>query len=266
MTKDIDYSKYKRFFAFGCSFTFNGWPTWANLLAKEMPNATFYNYGISGAGNIYIASTISECNHIHKFNEDDLVIVLWSTFVREDRFINDRWQSHGSVMHTDFYDDSFRKKYFDIKGYIIRDLALIDLTNGYLESLPCDYYDMISVQPYGTQDGVDENSDKFINETIVPTYRKLLKRYKVSFFDVYPWNEYVINDDGVKDFHPSPLQGYNFLKTQGYKLSKSTYKYAVEETNFLFNPHRSQTLQERYNKLNHFTVPLTKAFKSKYGC
>lgn len=264
----INYSKYKRFFAFGCSFTNNGWPTWANLLAREMPGATFYNYGLSGAGNIYIAAKVAECSNVYKFNKDDLVIILWSTFVREDRFVNDRWESHGSVYYSHFYDDSFKKNYFDVKGYTIRDLALMELTNGYLNSLPCDHYDMISVNPNGTQDCLSDSSDdyRFINKEVIPTYKNLLSRYKVSYYDVYPWNEFVTTDDGHKDSHPSPLQAYNFLKILGYNMSKGTYDYAVQETEFLFNPHRQGTITERYLNLNYSGKPFLKTFKNKYGC
>ena len=32
----FDWTKYKRFFTFGCSFTCYMWPTWADIISKEM--------------------------------------------------------------------------------------------------------------------------------------------------------------------------------------------------------------------------------------
>lgn len=262
----LDYSKYKRFFAFGCSFTSHQWPTWANVIAQEMPGAIFYNYGITGAGNIYIASKISECNQVYEFCDTDLVMVMWSTFVREDRFLHDRWESHGSVLYNKFYDDNFKKKYFDLKGYVIRDLALIDLTAGYLQSLPCDYFDMLSVQPDMVQDALDNMTDdfKFIREECLPTYKKLLQKYKLTYYDFYPWNEHITMDDGHTDTHPNPYHAFQFLKLQGFNLSENTERYAKEETNFLKSSRRTQTIIARYANLNA-GIELKKTFKNKFG-
>lgn len=271
MTKDIDYSKYKRFFAFGCSFTNTGWPTWANLLSMQMPDAKFYNFGMSGAGNQFIASRISEVNKRYKFNEDDLVIILWSTFAREDKFVGDRWQCYGSVYFTGFYDKKYLEKYFDFKGAVIRDLALIDLTKGYLNSLPCTNFDMFSVFPSSIQDVVhtDENfmsSQKIIDDYILPVYKTYLENYKNSYYDIYPWDEYIISDLGIKDSHPSPLKAYEFLIDQGFKLSTETKKYAEEETIFLKNyKERKTTVEERYRgKLNMWPEKIS-LFAGRYG-
>ena len=49
-----EFKKYKRVFAFGCSFTCYRWPTWADLIGKQCEGAEFRNYGKSGAGNLFI--------------------------------------------------------------------------------------------------------------------------------------------------------------------------------------------------------------------
>ena len=46
----IDFNKYKRVFAFGCSFTNYIYPTWADLIMHEMPSAECYNFGKAGGG------------------------------------------------------------------------------------------------------------------------------------------------------------------------------------------------------------------------
>ena len=46
-----NWEKYKRVFAFGCSFTHYSYPTWANLIAYQNTDAEFYNFGKAGMGN-----------------------------------------------------------------------------------------------------------------------------------------------------------------------------------------------------------------------
>ena len=82
-----DFSKFKRFFAFGCSFTNYAWPTWANILHQEM-DAEFFNLGRRGSGNLFTACRISEANNRFKFCDTDLVIVMFISEVREDRYID----------------------------------------------------------------------------------------------------------------------------------------------------------------------------------
>ena len=48
------------------------------------PDVEFYNLGKSGGGNLFISHRIVEANKKYKFNKDDLVVVMWSTFARID--------------------------------------------------------------------------------------------------------------------------------------------------------------------------------------
>ena len=56
---NLDPSKYKRFFAIGCSFTEWFWPTWANIIAEEHPHLEFKSYAKPGAGNLYISTMLA---------------------------------------------------------------------------------------------------------------------------------------------------------------------------------------------------------------
>jgi hypothetical protein len=85
--KEIDYKKYKRVFIFGCSFTKYEWPTWANILSYEMPDAEIYNFAQSGAGNLFISERVIAANQRYRYNKDDLILLMWSTHSREDRYI-----------------------------------------------------------------------------------------------------------------------------------------------------------------------------------
>jgi hypothetical protein len=94
----------KRFFAFGCSYTNYAWPTWANLLSTNYDE--FYNWGLAGIGNRAIAERVAEANVKHQFTKDDLVIVQWSSHLRNDWWhkysCSDRpyqWKTSGSIFN-----------------------------------------------------------------------------------------------------------------------------------------------------------------------
>jgi hypothetical protein len=133
----LDLSKYNRFFAFGCSYTSYTLPTWADIVAAEIPDAEYYNFGQGGSGNLLINNRIAQANLKYNFNETDLVIVMFTAICREDRYIDGAWQTHGNIYNQEYYDNSFVKKYCDPFGYLIRDAALIEMTQTYLQSLPC---------------------------------------------------------------------------------------------------------------------------------
>ncbi len=69
--------KYKRFFAFGCSYTGYRYPTWADFVGANFEE--YYNFGRGGACNRYIMGAFLRANDVYKFNEDDLVIVMFTS-------------------------------------------------------------------------------------------------------------------------------------------------------------------------------------------
>lgn len=134
----LDTKKYKRFFAFGCSFTHYFWPTWADIIGREIPH--YENWGRGSAGNQFIFNSIIECNLRNKFNEDDLVIVMWSSCSREDRYLNGDWV----LAATDNRDDVYGKIWMDKfgkegKGNMIRDFASISAIHQILENGKTDW-------------------------------------------------------------------------------------------------------------------------------
>ena len=86
-----DLSKYKRLFTIGCSFTEYFYPTWANILSKSMPDAEFFNLGLCGTSNPFIANRLVEANLKFKLCETDLVIIMWTTTCRETHYVRGRW-------------------------------------------------------------------------------------------------------------------------------------------------------------------------------
>lgn len=122
---------YKRFFAFGCSYTNYIWPTWADIIAEDL-DIEYHNYGQAGFGNVAIQCEFLKADIEHKLNDDDLVIIMWSHWSREDRYISGGWQATGNVFNNDFYDSSFTKKYWDFDNDIIKNsTAMITINRAY---------------------------------------------------------------------------------------------------------------------------------------
>lgn len=134
----LDPKKYKRFFAFGCSFTDYHWPTWADIIGKDIP---FYeNWGRISAGNQFIFNSFIECDAKYHFDQDDLVIIMWTSIEREDRYHGNDWLLASHIERSKVYGDQWVKKFGDdIRGFLIRDLASIKACQQILRSRQCDW-------------------------------------------------------------------------------------------------------------------------------
>jgi len=231
----IDFKKYKRLFVFGCSFTSYRWPTWADIVAQEIPDVDFYNFGLCGGGNLLMSVRITEANLRYKFAEDDLIMVMWTTFCREDRYRNNSWMMTGNIftgLHD--YSEEFVRKYADPKGYLIRDLAVITQTTAFLKTLPATSITMASV-PYDHQQDSDDQSVKEIlelyNETTLSTPPCL---FELEMNGVWEnGHAYLDPIELFKDYHPNPVRYYNYLNKLGLPLSDKSLNYARVSTDIL---------------------------------
>lgn len=236
-----DLSRYKRFFAFGCSFTSYCPPTWADILASEMPDADYYNFGQGGAGNLMINNRVAQANLKFKFNEDDLVIVMFSTICREDRYIEGTWRPHGNIYNQQYYNKNFVKNYCDPVGFIVRDLALIEMTQVYLNSLPCTTV-FLSLADLSEQSGLLNESDdiaKTVDFDHHPTLVKVKDIYpKMNFPCMVDSNSvsyqglYLKDVDGTKrrDGHPSTKDHLDFLLKCNFPITDIGKEYVAEMT------------------------------------
>ena len=262
--KDINFSKYKRFFTFGCSFTDYRWPTWSNILREEMSNIEYYNFGSGGAGNMLISNRIVESNLRFKFNETDLIIVMWSTFCREDRWItNRRWVNPGNIFTQCEYDDEFVQKYADPTGYLIRDMALITLANNYLENNIFDSVSLMSVPINFQQDSNDSTV-----KDVIKLYSSIINSMPESLFVLEMNNEwgmgheyYNIEMDPTqtklfKDYHPNPSRYCQYLRKIGFNLSESTINYAEKFTNILKSSIIDPKIRPEFDLQRYYTKSL----------
>ena len=235
----MNLKKYKRFFAFGCSMTRYFWPTWADIIAQEIPES--YNYGQSGGGNLFIATQVTEANIRYKFNSDDLVIIMWSGISREDRWVNGQWLTPGNIYTQGFYDDTFIRKFSDSKGYLIRDLGLISICKGYLDNLSVDYH-MLNMAPFEAMQYANYKKTFNNSREVLNFYQDVLSYIKPDILTVQyngTWPQHPIKGRGkgqTADYHPDTQGHADYLKKifPGLEFSQSTNDFIKEQQSKIF--------------------------------
>jgi hypothetical protein len=170
-----------RFFAFGCSFTQYEWPTWADILGKSFDE--FQNWGRQGGGNQFIANSIIEAHLKNKIKPTDTVGVMWTNVCREDRYIRDSWATPGNIYTQQMYSEDWVKKFADVRGYLIRDLATIYSTEQFLKSIGCHYF-FFSVVNILNSKQYDIVNDYELVKDLLPYYAPTLENIKPSVYDV----------------------------------------------------------------------------------
>jgi hypothetical protein len=241
-----DLSKYKRLFAFGCSFTQYFYPTWADVLYKSMdPAIPFYNLGRSGGGNVFIANRLTEANRKYQFTETDLVVLMWSTYCRLD-FYNSGdllvepcnkhgvgWITAGNIYTQKTISEEVIKRIGDPNWFMIRDFSIMDLTTTYLESLPCDHIKFMSVPlDFNSSQNVEMGD---LSNSIVDTYKFLESKYPMSMFEhmgrtwtgkIKYWDSATGNTEPTTDYHPTPVDYANYLLKCNIPITQESMNYA----------------------------------------
>jgi len=137
-----------RLFTFGCSYTSYAWPSWASLLSIDYDE--FYNWGLAGLGNRAIAERVAEAHQRHTFTNDDLIIIQWSSHLRNDWYHEhslperrSNWKTAGSIfnyLNQSVYDQKWVDTFFYEPAYLMHTLNNISLTQGFLNSIGCEWY------------------------------------------------------------------------------------------------------------------------------
>lgn len=236
---------YERFFAFGCSFTNHIWPTWANIIAKDL-DIDFFNYGISGLGNVGIASRVLEADIKHKFNENDLILILWSNWTREDVYDDGRWLAGGNIFNNSYFDLHYLKKYWNVSNSIVKNSSAIISTNKILKN-------KIAFQGHMNPVGKAETPSK-IYQNLNSNEQRCWDFYianipcKENYFmesDLY--QEY----ENLSDKHPTVLSHLNYVEQKIYKKLDLKLKNSTKEY-FTSIDKKISSLQNKnfYKKLN----------------
>ena len=224
----------KRLFTFGCSFTGYKWATWANILAYDL-DCEFYNFGISGAGNSYISTTLAQADAFFNFNEKDLVIVCWTNISREDRWIeNQGWLTPGNIYTQLEYPREFVENYANSFHFALRDFTSIHLAANLLENKSTNYkfISMCDIVNHFDQWGSKEHLEfEHPLAKLGRLYKKSLDKLGKNFYDVL-WRGdigYKFQKDwktvhpNYSDGHPTPLEHCEFIsRALGHTFNSST--------------------------------------------
>jgi hypothetical protein len=170
----------KRFFAFGCSFTNSKHPTWADIVGRQYK--TYQNWGQAGAGNSFIFYSLMECHKRNAITPDDVVMIMWSSIGREDRWVKgEQWITPGSIYNQTTYSEEFVEKFADPTGYLIRDMAHLTAAKTILDSIGCEYK-FFSIVPFNVP---DDNIFKIfsIDNKITTLYADELATVKPSVYE-----------------------------------------------------------------------------------
>jgi hypothetical protein len=215
----------RRLFAFGCSFTKYYWGcTWPEIISRDL-NIPVYNYGLSGAGNQYIANMVAQADALYDFDEGDLIMVEWTNVCREDRWRKHKWEVSGNIFTSNLLGDSFVKDWADPVGYLIRDLASIKFVTALLKSKGCQFH-LLSMN--NIIEEFDQNSNLKLDRNYAYEHTKLKSMYHNELKLIHPsfyetlwendmWNkklrpEQNFFDDYYSDGHPSPIEHLTFLQ------------------------------------------------------
>jgi hypothetical protein len=223
-----------RLFTFGCSFTNYRWSTWADCLAPEFDY--FENWGQSGAGNHYIFNSIMEADQRYKFDRGDTVIICWSSFLRDDRYVDRKWHTLGNMVSCPIYNPEYLKTHVDDRGYVIRDFAFIKAVKVLLQSksgLDWRFLSMIDLKA-----GPKCESDPGEPKDVMTIYADVLASILPSYQEVL----YSAGWKKTSDAHPSPAEHLAYLDAvlPGWVTKQSTrVKMQQESINLNKDPRKS---------------------------
>jgi len=222
----------KRLFAFGCSFTKYFWATWPEIIALDL-DIEMYNYGRSGAGNTFIANSVAQADAVHNFNQNDLIMIMWSNVCREDKWKENEWVTPGNIFTQNLFGRKYVKQWADVIGYMIRDLGQIHLTQGFLKNTKCQYHmsQMVDILDQPNQFEI-KNMQKDYQLHLSYMYKETLQTLCPSFYNIL-WQNNMSYSKNINlyngkfpDPHPTPLEHFMYLDKifDEHKFKISTFE------------------------------------------
>lgn len=251
-----------RLFTFGCSYTLWPWPTWADIVAHEL-KIPHQNWGLPGLGNVGINNRIIECDLKNNINSDDYVLVVWSSWTREDRFKVKKshtpytgWSCFGDVFDT--YDKQFVDNYWSLSNDLYKNSTAIIQTNrifdikfnGHIEKpLVNDYHDSnlgldereknlaMFFEPHIPSDGVYHHSKH---------YCKYNKKLEENHPDVLSHLNYTIEYIMPKLGRTMSSETIDYFTRMDHDIDEFSRRTDCSDRK-MFNINLNQLLIEKYN-------------------
>jgi hypothetical protein len=203
-----------RIFTFGCSFTEYVWPTWADMILYGNEG---HNVGIRGSGNESILYRLLETDRKYKLNQNDTIIILFTTPIRWDLIIsnNSEWGEFGQVTSSSL--SKYENELYTIDGLIFKSMYSITLIKDFLDKKNVKYL-------FGSVNNLYENygnyfeNFKLSNElnSLVKITQSNVNLHLQDFHSyLYRGNFWVTTkkwDKGADDYHPRPISHYKWIR------------------------------------------------------
>jgi hypothetical protein len=214
--------------------------TYADILAKHFSQAEYINLARPSSGNLLLMSRLTQAHRYFKFNKDDLIVVMYPSFTREDRYLNTAWQGWGNIFTSSDFDYNFLRKYGDLIHYILRDLATIDLVRNFLKTIDSDKLELMSVSHLGIEsESLELDKDQAITHGILyERYGDLFQDFPLDYLSWLTSNQTSLNSFGAKydniiDGHPRPIIGLDYLKFLGFEPNNEATDFAIHHEELL---------------------------------
>lgn len=228
---NLDLDKYKRVFTLGCSFTRYAWSSWADMLSMTMPHAEYHNQGVTGAGQMYIQTILSQLNTVYNFCETDLVVVMWSTFCRLDLYLycprekKHAWVLPGNIFSQAEYPEEMNPRWTP-QGFLMRDLAIIQNTHNWVQHEEFDFVSLLGQHPSTIMDFVYREIPDMCNhetQNVIDFYQDLISVFdpEKAYWQPDTRDDYVYYiSAGDIDYHPPIDFCMKYVQMMGVDLNK----------------------------------------------
>ena len=211
----LDLTKYKRFFAFGCSFTSYHWPTWADILGHHF-GKEYHNFVAPGCCSDFIFRSVIEANQIYNFQSSDLIIIQWTEILRDARWRPDTGlQGCGSILHSPSFTVAHLMR-LKQQEFLKRDLEYATAISMILDSQKIDHY-MFCMNNLTSLIGTPYQD----LTPVLNFYSDVVKKFKPSFQETIQWidqpgvsrSNYPTRGNIENDKHPTPALHLKHLQT-----------------------------------------------------
>lgn len=228
----------KRLFVFGCSLSVYSWPTWSTMMSTGDFDQV-ENWALAGLGNRAILERLIECNVKNKFTKNDIILIQWSTHLRNDFFhqeglLLDRvagWKTSGSIFNyknVKIYDETWLKTFFDEEAFLYHTLNFIVAAQNLLENIGCVWF-MTSIGDIRNLGNDLEVDDTYGENSIFKKISNLFNQKEWPLYTLSPslkiYDEEIWNKHQDKWITPIlPFLKKNYKETLNYKFFNTEYQ------------------------------------------